>query len=406
MPTCRTRIAVAIFAVSGTAVISAVGNLAPAAAAASPLTIATMTFKAPPGTSLDNPQGIVAANGIVDVSNTEDNVVANLVGTATTTIAGSYESTGETGDGGPASVGTLDIPTALTLDKAGDLFIADTEDNVVREITTDGVIHLIAGNGNEGDRADGGPATRAELDNPQGVAVNADGDLFIADTYNNVVREVSPQGSISTYAGDGSAGYQGDNGPAGRAQLSSPTGLAFDALGNLYIADSGNSVIRRVSTSGVITTVAGNVAADRSSGGLGGFSGDGGPATAARLHSPQGIALDQAGDLFIADTFNNAIREVTPDGTISTVVNTTGAKGRSGDGGPAAAAELNTPFTVTVDPSTANLYIADTSNNRVRVVTGFTVPSTVAGGPVAPDPPTHSATHNHTRSHTSRPRHH
>jgi sugar lactone lactonase YvrE len=304
----------------------------------------------------------------------------------------------------------LDEPTALTLDEEGDLFIADTEDNVVREITTDGVVHLIAGNGTEGSRADGGSATHAELDNPQGVAVNAKGDIFIADTYNNVIREVSPQGFISTYVGDGFAGYRGDNGPAARAQLSSPTGLAFDALGNLYIADSGNSVIRRVSTSGVITTVAGNVAADRSSGGLGGFSGDGGPATAARLHSPQGVALDQAGDLFIADTFNNALREVTPAGTISTIVNTTGAKGRSGDGGPAGAAELNTPFTVTVDPSTANLYIADTSNNRVRVVSGFTVPTTVAGGPVAPapaaPPPGHGHGHTHSHSRTNSPRHH
>ena len=131
-----------------------------------------------------------------------------------------------------------------------------------------------------------------------------------------------------------------------RAELSSPTGLAVDALGNLYIADSGNNVIRRVSTNGVITTVAGDVAADQSSGGLGGFSGDGGPATQARLNSPQGIALDQAGDLFIADTFNNAIREVTPAGTISTIVDSAGTKGSSGNGGPAAAAELNTPFGV------------------------------------------------------------
>ncbi len=187
--------------------------------------------------------------------------------------------------------------------------------------------------------------------------------------------------------------------PPGGPSSPHPPGLAFDALGNLYIADSGNSVIRRVSTAGVITTVAGNVAADQSSGGLGGFGGNGGPATAARLDSPQGIALDQAGDLFIADTFNNAIREVTPGGTISTIVNTTGAKGRSGDGGPAGTAKLNTPFTVTVDPSTADLYIADTSNNRIRVVTGFTVPTTVVGGPVAADPPAHNHSHTNSRRH-------
>ncbi len=259
---------------------------------------------------------------------------------------------------------------------------------MVREVTPDGVIHLIAGNGTEGNRGEfGGFAVRAELDSPQGVAVNGKGDVFIADTYNNIVREVTPRGLISTVAGNGNPGYRGDNGLAWRAELSFPTGLAVDSLGNLYIADSGNNVVRRVSTSGVITTVAGNVAADQASGGLGGFSGDGGPATAARLNAPQGVALDQAGDLFIADTFNNAVREVTPAGTISTVVNTVGAKGSSGNGGPAAAAKLNTPFAVSVDNGTGDLYVADTSNNRVRVVTGFTPPTTTAGGPEAPAPP-------------------
>jgi NHL repeat len=398
MPTSRTRLALAASAVCGTVVFSAAGSVA-RASAADPLTISAVTFTAPPGTSLDDPQGIVAANGTVDVSNTFDNVVASIVGTATTTIAGSYEATGESGDGGPATAATLDSPTALTLDKAGDLYIADTEDNVVREITPNGVIHLVAGNGTEGDRGDNGPAVRAELASPQGVAVDAKGDVFIADTYNNVVREVTPRGFISTVAGDGTPGYRGDNGPAVRAELSSPTGLALDALGNLYIADAGNNVIRRVSTSGVITTVAGDVKADQASGGLGGFSGDGGPATQARLNSPQDITLDKAGDLFIADTFNNAIREVTPNGTITTVVNTTGAKGSSGNGGPAAAAELNTPSAVSVDPATADLYIADTSNGKVRVVTGFTVPTAIGGGPVAPAPPAPPRPPTHTHHH-------
>jgi hypothetical protein len=398
MTTRRTRLAFAAVAVSGTVVTTAAGIVAPASALTT-LTINAVTFTAPPGTSLDNPQGIAASGGTVDVSNSADNVVASIVGTTTATIAGSYEATGETGDGGPATSATLDNPTGLATDTKGDLYVADSEDNVVREITSGGVIQLIAGNGIEGDRGDGGPAARAELDDPQGVAVNSKGDVFIADTYNNVVREVTPQGFISTYAGDGDPGYRGDNGPASRAQLSSPTGLAVDALGNLYIADSGNNVVRRVSTSGVITTVAGNVAADQASGGLGGFAGDGGPATSARLNSPEGVALDQAGDLFIADTFNNAIREVTPAGTISTIVDTAAAKGNSGNGGPAGSAKLNTPFAVSVDPSTADLYIADTSNNHVRVVTGFTVPTTTGGGPVAPGsppPPPHHGSHSHT----------
>jgi NHL repeat len=389
MPTSRTRRAVVAFAVCGTVVTTAASTVV-TASAATPPTINAVTFAAPPGTSLDNPQGVVAANGTIDVSNTNDNVVASIVGAATTTIAGSYEATGESGDGGPATAATLDQPTALARDEAGDVFIADTLDNVVREITPDGVIHLIAGNGTEGNRGEfGGLAVRAELDSPQGVAVNSKGDVFIADTYNNIVREVTPRGLISTVAGNGSPGYRGDNGPAWRAELSFPTGLAVDSLGNLYIADSGNNVVRRVSTTGVITTVVGNVAADQASGGLGGFSGDGGPATAARLNAPQGISLDQAGDLFIADTFNNAIREVTPAGTIATVVNTSGAKGSSGNGGPATNAKLNTPFAVSVDNSSGDLYVADTSNNRLRVVTGFTPPTTTAGGPVAPSQPRH-----------------
>jgi hypothetical protein len=350
-------------------------------------TIATVPFTAPPGTSLDNPQGIVASNGVITVSNTQDNVVASINGTTTATIAGSYEATGESGDGGPAAAATLDSPTGLATDASGDIYLADTADNVVREITATGIIRLVAGNGHEGYRGDHGQATRAELDNPQDVAVNSVGDVFIADTVNNVIREVTPHGQISTFAGNGRAGYRGDGGPADQAELTSPTGVAVDSLGNLYIADDGNNVIRRVATNGTITTVAGDVAADQANGGLGGFSGDGGPATSAQLNDPEGLALDRSGDLFIADTFNNAIREVTPNGLISTLVNGTGTRGRTGDAGPAVSAELNTPYAVAVDNSTGNVFIADTSNNRIRMVTGLPVPATAAGGPVAPAKP-------------------
>ena len=151
MSNSRTRLAVVACAVCGTVVSTAASSVV-TAAAATPLTIAAVTFTPPTGDSLDNPQGIAAANGTIDVSNTADNVVASIVGAVTTTIAGSYEATGESGDGGPATAATLDQPTALARDKAGDLFIADTEDNVVREITPDGTIHLIAGNGTEGFR--------------------------------------------------------------------------------------------------------------------------------------------------------------------------------------------------------------------------------------------------------------
>lgn len=378
------RVVLATAAIGG-AILSPAAIGLPAAWAGGAPTIATLTFTATGG-SLDYPEGIATNNnGTAYVSNTNDNVVASIVGPVDTTIAGSYEASGESGDGGPATSATLTSPGGLAVDSAGDIFIADTEDNVVREITTNGNIKLVAGDGTEGYSGDNGQATSAELDSPQAVAVNAAGDVFIADTYNNVIREVAPNGTISTFAGNGTSGYSGDGGQATAAELNMPSGVAVDALGNVYIADSANNVIRRVSITGVITTVAGDYAADQSSGGGGAFSGDGGPATSAQLNSPEGLALDQAGDLFIADTFNNAIREVTPNGTISTLVDTTAAKGNT-DASTAAASTLSGPYAVAVDNSTGDVYIADTNNSKIKVVSGLAAPTTTGGGPVAPAP--------------------
>jgi sugar lactone lactonase YvrE len=276
------------------------------------------------------------------------------------------------------------------VDSAGDIFIADTEDNVIRRIDAGtGVITRFAGNGQAGATGPGGPATQMRLDAPQAIAVDAAGDVFIADTDNNRVDEVLANGHIVGFAGDGKPGYAGDGGKATGARLTEPTGVAVDVAGNVYIADAGNNVIRRVDAStGTITTVAGNFAADQANDGLGGFSGDGGPATSAQLYDPEGVALDSAGDLFIADTFNHAIREVTPAGIISTVVNSAGANGAAPSpggetNGPAAASRLNGPSAVAVDTSTNTLYIADTRNSRAASVTGL-AQSGSAPGPVAP----------------------
>jgi sugar lactone lactonase YvrE len=304
-----------------------------------------------PGGGLYAPQGVSADNGTVYVSNTGANVVAAIASGATTAVAGSLTNTGETGDGGPATAATVNRPTGTAEDAAGDIFIADTADNVIREITPDGVIHRVAGNGVEGSRLAPGSATSSELDQPQSVAVEPNGSLIIADTGNNRVLVVTPTGKIAVIAGDGLAGYKGDGRLGAFAELNQPTGVAVDGQGNVYIADASNNVIRRVDAkTGVITTVAGDYAADQANDGQGGDTGDGGPATSATLQDPQGIAIDGSGDLFIADTFNNAIRVVTPAGTITTLW--TGQ---------------NTPYAIATDPSAAGtVYFADTSGSRIE----------------------------------------
>ncbi|NJP48352.1 NHL domain-containing protein [Actinacidiphila epipremni] len=325
----------------------------------------------------------VADDGSVYVSNTGDNVVARLREGGTAILAGSLEAYGEKGDGGKAADATLYQPAGTAVDSAGTLYIADSGDNVVRAVGSGGVIQRFAGTGTAGRRA-GRDARSAQLNHPTGIAVDAARNVYIADSYNNRVLEVSAKGRVVQVIGTGKAGYSGDGRAASRAQLSQPNGLAVDAKGNLYIADSSNNVIRRVDArTGVITTVAGDYAAGRASDGLGGFTGDGGPATSARLNDPQGVAVDGAGDLFVADTFNNAIRQVSPAGIITTVVNSSAAPGGESSGAAPAASKLNTPYAVAVDRSTNLLYIADTHNNAIAQVLGV-AQSGDAAGPVAP----------------------
>jgi len=315
------------------------------------------------GGGLDHPQGISADNGTVYVSNTDASVVAAIAGTTTTAVTGLLTNTGETGDGGAATAAEVNHPTGSAEDAKGDIFIADTEDNVVREITPDGVIHRVAGTGREGSFLNPFSATGSELDQPQAVAVTPSGDLIIADTGNNRVLVVTPSGRIGIVAGFGFAGYKGDGHLGALAELNQPSGVAVDGQGDVYIADSSNNVIRRVDAkTGVITTVAGDYAADQASDGQGGYTGDGGPATSAELQDPQGVAIDGAGDLFIADTFNNAIRVVTPAGTISSLW--------SGQG---------TPYAVATDPSASGtVYFADTSSSRIEAGTYTTTTAATA----------------------------
>ncbi|MBX3164543.1 MAG: T9SS type A sorting domain-containing protein [Bacteroidetes bacterium] len=277
-----------------------------------------------------------------------------------TTIAGNGGS-GFSGDGGAATAAPLGSTRAVAVDAVGNVYIAET--TRIRKVSTNGIITTIAGIGGFGFSGDGGLATAAALNYPGGVAVDAAGNVYIADTWNNRIRKVSTNGIITTIAGSGATGssnggFSGDGGAATAAQLNNPHGVAVDAAGNVYIADMGNNRIRKVSTNGIITTIAG--------GGLLGFSGDGGLATVAGLSSPSGVAVDAAGNVYITD--NNCIRKVSSNGIITTIAGTAGTWGFSGDGGLATAAQLNNPVGVAVDAVNANVYIADMGNHRVRKV--------------------------------------
>ncbi|MBE7163431.1 MAG: IPT/TIG domain-containing protein, partial [Williamsia herbipolensis] len=298
-------------------------------------------------------------------------------------------------DGGAASDASLYQPAGSAVDEDGNVYLADSGDNVVLEVLkSDGTIHLVAGTGTAGGAGaaitPSSTGTSINLNHPESVTVDSQGNLFIADTFDNRVVEVAPDGAATLVAGTGKAGYTGDGTAATAATLSQPAGVAVDSQDDIYIADSSNNVIRRVdAATGVITTVAGDYAADQSSNScLGAYSGDGGQATSAQLNDPQGVALDGAGDLFIADSFNNAIREVTPDGTISTVVNvgaTAESEGTSptGSGSLPATTHLNTPYAVAVDRSTNTMYIADTKNSAIAEVLNVAQGGR-AGGPIEP----------------------
>jgi len=268
------------------------------------------------------------------------------------------------GDGGRATDAAINNPFGPVFDKTGNLYFADKTNNRVRKIVAGtGIITTVAGIGTSGHSGDGAAATSAQLNGPTSVAFDSAGNLYIADTNNQVVRRVDSQtGIISTYAGNGTAGYAGDGQAATSAEISAVKGLAVDGADNLYLADSGNNRIRIVAVgTGIISTVAGA--------GSAGYAGDGTSAINAALNAPSGVSFDRSGNLLIADTGNNAIRKVTTaTGLITTIAgDSSGIAGDGGDGGPATSARLNAPTTVAVD-STGNVYIADSLNAIIRKV--------------------------------------
>jgi len=264
---------------------------------------------------------------------------------------------------------TLNGPLAVAVDRSGNLFIADTGNNLIREVDAAGRVSTVAGNGRAKYSGDHGPATAASLNHPGGIAVDASGNLYINDENNFVVRKINKSQVITTVVGTGKSGYSGDGGPATKAQIAGALGITVDASGNLYIADTGNCVIRKVNKKGIISTVVGDGAAA--------YFGDGGPAKLASLRYPTDVALDAAGNLYIADYFSGAVRKVDRFQFISTVAGT-GAQDYSGDTLRARTASLHGPVRVALD-SAGNLYIETDGDGRIRQINSQDIINTVAG---------------------------
>ena len=320
------------------------------------------------------------ASGRIYIVDTDDHRVRRIEADGQlTTVAGTGIG-GFSGDGGPATSAQLQDPEGIAIDAMGRIYIADSFNNRVRRIELDGTIDTIAGTGAQGFGGDGGPATAAKLAHPNGVAFDATGRIYIADTYNNRVRRIEPDGTIDTIAGTGASGYNGDGMAASSAELSFPYRLVFDPSGRLVMSDTGNQRIRRIEADGTISTIAGD--------GSTGFGGDGGPATSAELAGPYGLAFDATGRLLIADNINNRIRRIALDGTISTIAGT-GGQGGNGDAGPATTAEIAAPIGLVID-AMGRIVFADSRTNRIRRIETDGTITTIAGavdpediGPVA-----------------------
>jgi predicted lipoprotein with Yx(FWY)xxD motif len=276
------------------------------------------------------------------------------------------------GDGGPATGAFMALPWGVATTPDGGSVISDMNWSQVRRVSPTGTITRLAGTNRNGFAGDGGPATNAELNMPMGVAVQADGGVLIADSNNHRIRRVSPAGTITTVAGNGTEGFSGDGGAATAAELDLPVDVAATRDGGFLIADYGNNRIRRVSPAGTITTVAGS--------GAEGFSGDGGRATAARMGFPDSVSATADGGFLISDYEYNRVRRVSPTGTIATVAGSggLGQGGFAGDGGPALGARFDS-ISDAVETPDGGLLISDTGNNRVRRVSPTGTVTTVAG---------------------------
>ncbi len=287
------------------------------------------------------------------------------------------------GDGEPAKIAQMWVPDGIAVDAKGNVFVADTWNLRIRKIDAKGVITTVAGNGHVSRlqdgipvgsySGDGGLATEAALGNPSGITLDSKGNLYISDTFNHRIRKLSPNGIITTVAGTGKAGFDGDGGTATKARLFFPYDVKADAKGNLYIADTQNERIRKIDAKGIITTIAGT--------GQPGFDGDGDPALKAKLNIPISLDVDSKGNLYIADEQNHRIRRIGPNGIITTIAGSGpvgGDGGFSGDGGPATQARLKWPGGM-ADDGEGGLFFSDRGNHRIRYVDRRGIITTIAG---------------------------
>jgi uncharacterized protein (TIGR03437 family) len=366
-----------------------------------------------------SPYGVtVDSSGIIYIAEYGTNRIRKIDSTGKITTAIGDGNQGFAGDGGPANKVEMSGPTAVAVDGAGNVYFADSRNNRIRKLSG-GNVTTIIGNGIVSYSGDGGPATKAQLNTPQGVAVDAAGNIYISDTNNNVVRKVATNGTITNFAGNASAGSNGDGAAATAAQLNLPEGLALDGSGNLFIADALNGKVRKVASNGTISTFgssagfvspfgvatdpSGNVyvadfggnrvrkiSADGSTvttiagNGIAGYSGDGGDPATAMLSGPKGVAIDSVGNVYIADSANDRVRKVSSNGSGGLRIDTIAGNGNGGfdtDGVPATSTSVNNPVAVALD-SVGNIYISDGSL-RVRKVFLSGIITTIAGGATA-----------------------
>jgi len=302
----------------------------------------------------------VDTHGNFFIADAENDMVFKVDKDGILTVVAGNGIIGHTGDGGPATSASMAIPQSVVVDSSDNLYILDSPGGYVRKVTPDGAISTIVGNGISGYNGDNIPALSASFGHPYSMAMDSAGSIYIADTNNNRIRKITPDGIVTTVAGNGKAVYNGDNILAISAALNSPQSVAVDAAGDLYIADTGNELVRKVSPDGIISTVAGILTG---SGGLGSFA-DNVPAVNAFV-IPQFVALDAVGNLYVSDFATNRVRKVV--GGIITSVAGDGDQDFSGDGGPAVQAALNSPTGFAIDAA-GIIYIGDSANLRVRKV--------------------------------------